>query len=321
VTLFNTGVEHATAVGGELQPVAPAHVRLLNGDATWPDIGPGTAAESDDPQLELVLLEAATCGEVLTLDLSAWATNAAPIGSSILIPMGDRDRDFLEDQAVTIPPQTTAPVTSTITVDQDRTLGELDVSVNVSHDDATQLIVELSSPEGTVVRLHDRSAPIGDGIVTRYDLATAPDGPGTMTDFVGESTQGTWTLAIEDVDPTGPTTNGQLHEWTLHMSVTGGFDCEPATCPEPTPTEAPHLTVDTAVHGSAIDLVLTWVPVGGAAGHHVLQSSTAEFDDGVILLERTTTETTYTIANGANTTPELTFFQVRATNSCNQEGP
>ena len=40
-----------------------------------------------------------------------------------------------------------------------------------------------------------------------------------------------------------------------------------------------------------------------------------------MLLERTTTETSHTIVDGVHSTPELTFFQVRATNSCNQEGP
>jgi hypothetical protein len=31
--------------------------------------------------------------------------------------------------------------------------------------------------------------------------------------------------------------------------------------------------------------------------------------------------TTLTIPNGANTTPSLTFFQVRGVNICDEEGP
>jgi hypothetical protein len=142
-----------------------------------------------------------------------------------------------------------------------------------------------------------------------------------MNDFAGESAQGTWTLSVEDADASGPTGDGYLHDWTLHTTVVGGFDCEPVSCPEPTPTEAPDLTVVPAVNGSEIDLVLSWVPVAGAAGHHVLRSTSATFDDGVELLERTTTETTHTIPDGVNTTAVLTLYQVRATNSCNQEGP
>jgi len=321
VTLLNTGVEHALAVGGELRLLGPVHVRLLNGGATWSDLAPGAASEANDPQFELVVLESASCGDVLNLDLTTWAANAATIAQSLQIPMGDRERNFREDQIVVVPPQTTVPMTSTILIDQDRTITDLDVSVNIEHEDATQLIVELASPQGTTVRLHDRSTGGGGGIVTRFDLVTLPDGPGAMGDFAGESAQGTWTLSIEDVDPDGPTGNGYLYDWTLHTTVVGGFDCDPVSCPEPTPTEAPDVTVVPAVNGGEIDLVLSWDPVAGAAGHHVLQSTIPTFEDGVDLLARTTTETTHTIPDGVNTTPALTFFQVRATNSCNQEGP
>ena len=105
------------------------------------------------------------------------------------------------------------------------------------------------------------------------------------------------------------------------IEIPMGDGCEPVTCPEPTPTQAPGLTVEQVVNGSEIDLVLSWSPVAGAAGHHVLQSTSAALDAGVDLLARTTAETTHTIADGVHSTPALTFFQVRATNSCNQEGP
>jgi hypothetical protein len=142
-----------------------------------------------------------------------------------------------------------------------------------------------------------------------------------MQDFAGESTQGTWTLSIQDVDPTGPTSNGTLYQWTLHTTAVGGFDCVPAICPEPTPTEAPDLRVDKSANEDLTDLVLSWDPVATAVGYHVLQSTVAPFDSAVELIGRTTTETTLTVTDGVNTTPALTFFQVRGVNSCNQEGP
>jgi subtilisin-like proprotein convertase family protein len=321
VTLFNTGIETASSTAGTLRVTAPAQVRVLESEATWPAITPHDALESDEPHFELVVLEDAACGDVLDLDLDFWAANAVTTSSNIRIPMGDRDRDFLEDQHVTIPPETTSPKTSSIVVDDDEVITDLDVTVDIFHAQADQLIVELSSPLGTTVRLHDRSAGSGHGIETRYDLETTPDGPGTMDDFVGESTQGTWTLSIQDVDATGPTDNGSLYAWTLHTSVVGGYDCEPAICPEPTPTEAPDLSVDTSVNGDQTDLVLSWDPVVDAVGYHVLQSAFAPFDTAVELIGRTTTETTLTVTDGVNTTPPLTFFQVRGVNACNQEGP
>lgn len=87
------------------------------------------------------------------------------------------------------------------------------------------------------------------------------------------------------------------------------------------PAEAPDLRVEPSVNGDEVDLVLSWTPVAAAAGYHVLQSTAATFDSAVTLIDRTTTETTSTLQNGVNTTPALTFFQVRGINSCNQEGP
>jgi subtilisin-like proprotein convertase family protein len=322
VTLFNTGVESSMATGARLSLISPSQVRVLGPDATWTDIPPSTMLESNDPHFEVTVLEDAACGEVLTLTYDAWAANAAPITQTLEFPMGDAQRDFLKTTYVSIPPVTTEPATSTQVIGDDQTIAELDFSIFLdNHQDPTQLIVELTSPEGTTVRVHDRSAGSGTGIDTRYDLLTVPDGPGTMADFVGESTQGTWTVSVEDVDSDGPTNNARLLRWTLHTTVEGAFDCQVKTCPEPVPTEAPELTVETAANGSEIDLVFSWNPVAGAAGYHVLQSTSAAFDDSVELLGRTTSETTHTEADGVNTTPDLTFFQVRGTNSCNQEGP
>jgi len=320
VTLYNTGGDGTASTTGSLRLIGPPEVRILEPEATWPDIAPGGALESDSPHFEFVVLEEASCGDLLQFEMDAWAANAVTAQSVIAVPMGDRDRDFTNGVDAIIPPETTAPVTSYIGVVHDQTISGVDVTLDISHDQADQLVVELRSPAGTTVRLHDRSAGSGHGIETRYDLQTAPDGPGTMDDFAGETTQGSWRLSIEDLDPTGPTGDGRLRAWTLHIGVTGGFDCEPASCAEPTPTEAPELRVTTSKDGAALDLVLDWDPVA-AAGYHVLQSTEAPFDANIDLIGRTSTETTHTIADGAHTTPDLTFFQVRGVNACSQEGP
>ena len=50
------------------------------------------------------------------------------------------------------------------------------VSVEIAHDEPDFLVVELRSPQGTVVRLHDRSTGTGGGLVVRYDLQRLDDG-------------------------------------------------------------------------------------------------------------------------------------------------
>lgn len=72
--------------------------------------------------------------------------------------------------------------------------------------------------------------------------------------------------------------------------------------------------------GSRLDLVFDWSAVAGA-GYHVLQSVDPGFGSAVDLVGTTTTETSFTLEDGAHATPALTFFQVRAVNACHQEGP
>ena len=109
-----------------------------------------------------------------------------------------------------------------VEVTEDRTIAELDVTVNITHPNVPELIVELTSPQDTTVRLHDNSGS-GSGLTTRYDLEAEPDGPGTMADFEGESTLGTWTLSVEDTI-WGINGNAYLNGFTLHATADGAFD-------------------------------------------------------------------------------------------------
>jgi hypothetical protein len=103
--------------------------------------------------------------------------------------------------------------------------------------------------------------------------------------------------------------------------VNSGFDCRPVVCEAPVPSEpVSGLLVGKSVNGADLDLILDWGALVSAAGYHVLQSETPAFNSPVES-GRTDGETTLTIANGANTTPSLTYFQVRGVNTCDEEGP
>ncbi len=320
VSLYNSGGDPALDTVGRLSLIGPPEVRILGPTASWPTIPRNATLESSAPHFEIVVLEQASCGDELELALSGAASNSTPFSGVIRLPMGNRLRDYPETGIVPIPYLTTVPVEAYWNVAEGKTIAELDVTLDIFHQDPTQIVVDLVSPQGTTVRLHDRSAGSGHGIETRYDRDTPPDGPGSMADFIGESMQGTWTLRVQDLDGSGVTTDGYIRPRTLHFTVDGAFDCEPQTCPEPTPTAAPDLRVDLAEVGSRLDLVLTWSAVEGA-GYHVLQSTDPSFGSAIELIGTTTTETAFTLEDGARTTPALTFFQVRAVNSCHQEGP
>ncbi len=319
-TLTNDGANPATATTGRVTLVGPPYVRILNPAAVWPTIDSTASAESAAPQPQLVILPEAQCGQTLTFDLAGAASNSPPFSSRIEIPMGNSKRDYTETSIVIVPSLTTTPAQAQFVIADDRPIADLDLTIDIFHQDPTQIIVELTSPQGTTVRLHDRGPGSGHGIETRFDHDTAPSGPGTMADFIGESTLGTWTISMQDVDPTGVTTDGYIRPRTLHTTIQGAFDCVPQTCAQPTPVTAPDLQVTLVDDGAQLDLVLAWSAVAGA-GYHVLQSTDPSFVNGVELLGNPSTATTFTLQDGARTTPPLTFFQVRAVNSCHHEGP
>lgn len=114
---------------------------------------------------------------------------------------------------------------SEIFVPQDVEIGDVNIKVNISHTYIGDLIVEVMSPLGTVVRLHNRTGGSADDLITTYDDGTnAPDGPGLLADFNGESAQGTWTLLGSD---NAGIDEGALNSWTL---LIGAATLPPPDC-------------------------------------------------------------------------------------------
>jgi subtilisin-like proprotein convertase family protein len=323
VTLFNGGIADALGVTSRLRTQDPLQGRVVGPVVDYPDMAPGTALESAAPHFELTLFDSGVaCGDTVPLELEMDADGATTRTGQFSFTLGSLDRDFPQNDSVLIPWFTPDPILSTLDIVEDHTIADLDVSVNITHSNASDLIVELSSPEGTTVRLHDRSGGPGS-LITRYDLETEPDGPGVMADFNGESILGTWTLSVRDAF-LGTAGFGTLQSWTLHVTSATGFDCDVFTCSEPDPTEAPAgFHVDKTVDGGdgSVDLEFSWSDVTGSAGYHVLHSTTPTFAAFVDVTGRTTGPTSLTVDNGAAITPPVSFFQVRAINACSQEGP
>lgn len=318
VTALNSGVDAATAAEGTLVFSDPGQGTVVDGNATWAGPPAAGTAETDAPHFEVTLADTVACGDVVAFDVTLSAANAATVGERIAMRLGEASRDFTQATDLVVPSEPAGPFASTLTIDDAWTLADLDVSVKVLQPDEADLIVELVSPQGTVVRLHDRSE-LGFGIDERYDATRQPDGPGTMADFAGEPLDGAWTLTVEDAGDAS-VSESTLQEWTLHATIVEGFDCVPAVCAEPPLDVAPALTVERVADGAAFDIAFSWSDVPGAAGYRVRQSSTPAFDAGVVELAETGAgETGLVIPEPA--TPDLLFFVVRGVNGCGVEGP
>ncbi len=145
-------------------------------------------------------------------------------------------------------------------------VGDLLTYVGVSHDRPTDLVVELHSPDGASVRLHDRGSGSITGLYRTYDVPDAVSGPGSMSDFDGGPADGTWRLHIAD-ELGGPA--GQLVVWRL--KVTGEGSCN----------TAPSIQAGEAAAGASLR-------VGSGAGSalELAFSVPAETDDVTVYLGR-----------------------------------
>jgi subtilisin-like proprotein convertase family protein len=86
-------------------------------------------------------------------------------------------------------------ITRAIDLTADLAIDEIAVFVDITHGRPEDLIVELTSPGGTTVRLHNLTSGDVNGW---YPTELTVDGPGSLEDFVGENCLGTWELFVCD---------------------------------------------------------------------------------------------------------------------------
>ncbi len=145
-------------------------------------------------------------------------------------------------------------------------MADVDVELDVSHTFIGDLIIDVTSPEGTTVRLHDRSGSSEDDIVTTYDddgEGTPPDGPGALSDFDGEIVVGTWTMTISD---NAGIDQGSLNAWGLKIASTGEY------CPAVAYGQAVYTDENTDIditlegaspEGGTMEFIITTLPSNG----------------------------------------------------------
>ncbi len=124
---------------------------------------------------------------------------------------------YCNNTVMPIPDNNTTGISSQVLVTDGDVLAGLTVQVNITHTWKGDLVVELTSPLGTTVRLHNRTGSSTDNIVAHYGVDTAVDGPGTLADFLGQRPIGNWTLHVWDA---ASSDTGRLNSWCLNTKVT-----------------------------------------------------------------------------------------------------
>lgn len=128
----------------------------------------------------------------------------------------------------------TPTVTSTITFLDDRPVADVNISLDIAHSFLADLVISLTSPQGTTVvltskscgNLRDINATFDDEAAADFVCGGNPGITGTvkplgfLSSFNGESLQGNWTLQITD---TAPADGGALNGFSLEICVEGEF--------------------------------------------------------------------------------------------------
>jgi subtilisin-like proprotein convertase family protein len=316
LTLLNQRQDPATSVSAKLFAGDPAQAKVTDPDADFPDMIATTAGTSLPPHYTLTLSPNITCGESVLFDVVTTHTDGQDdsfftfqIGADVLESAAD-------DVPLTIPSISAIPTTSTIQIGEALTIADVEVTVNIEHDDVGEMFIQLTSPNATLVVLHNHNdIGVADLNVT-YPVDRLPDGPGALSDFAGESAAGAWTLSITDIaagDPVTPA--GTLVDWSLKLTFSDGIVCSPFDCagdPVPPPV-APTMTT---AKENGTDLRFSWSPVSGAAAYRIWRSATPDFAREELVAA--TTPTTHLELGGLTDGPDW-YYRVNAVNSCEWE--
>jgi subtilisin-like proprotein convertase family protein len=110
-------------------------------------------------------------------------------------------------------PDNQTGIERTLTTNTLGTVGEVAVSVSITHTYIGDLVVQLISPAGTEVVLHQRTGSSADNIETTYTSRTTP----ALSAFTGEPVSGSWRLRVSDH---ASADTGRLNRWKLMIRPT-----------------------------------------------------------------------------------------------------
>lgn len=185
----------SSASGGYALPV-PTHAGSIEVTLTGDPLGPSAALGTQTVPVVLA-------GSNVKLDFSPAADPPLPdaqtFPSAAAVPLVAAGR-------------TEAPIDVPAFDASSATVGEVDVTLDVAHPDASELRVALVSPSGTEVVLFDRGAPLA-GLRGEFDATLTP--VGDLDDFVGESYAGVWRLRVDDDATAGA--GREIVSWSLRV--------------------------------------------------------------------------------------------------------
>lgn len=139
----------------------------------------------------------------------------------------DQAISYWDWPGVEIPDNNTKGIESPITITDPGTITDIRVGVSITHPYIADLEVSLIHPDGTRVRLHNRTGGNARDIVTSYPDQTRP--AESLSALVGKPVAGTWKLRVRDLNYYDV---GTLNGWGLDLAISGFADRVTMTGPD-----------------------------------------------------------------------------------------
>ncbi len=256
LTLKNLGAA-VTGVNGRLISTS-WYADVSRAETTYPDLSNQQAGESDAPYHEVVVHSDVPTGHKVGLAVEWEAAEGSGTSEPIFLDVGV---PLCSDVDATGLPQgifDNQTTTSPMTIPSGPDVGTIEVTVDISHTYIGDLIVKLISPSATEVLLHNGSGGTSEDIVGTYGVNLTA--AGSLADFAGEPSTGTWTLEISD-EAGGDT--GSLNAWSLDIC---GAQLEGV------PPQLLLRSVDVEPDGT----MLRWWPYPGLSSYRVYRSTQAD---------------------------------------------
>ena len=110
-----------------------------------------------------------------------------------------------------IPDMNVQGLRDTVQIDQDGIVKRLQVNIDISHSNISNLRVEINSPGGKRAVLHNRTGLGQKNLVKIYDTKSTA----SLMAFIGQPMRGKWTLTIRDL---AGREKGMLNKWGLEVT-------------------------------------------------------------------------------------------------------
>lgn len=150
-------------------------------------------------------------------DWTLWVQDLAASEEGVLnswsIEIDGQTSNVLEAEdipVVMIPDNDQNGIMRTIDLDHPGTVNNLEVSIDITHTYIGDLVIALTSPQGTRIELQHPADNDEDSLIKSYSTASAPE----LEKLIGESIKGKWKLLVADM---AAEDRGKLNRWGLKI--------------------------------------------------------------------------------------------------------